>query len=65
LRSLLARVYVLRYLGHIFFGSRKLEKVKEIPFLMKVAMVVLAVIVVVIFLWPSFFIDIIGTVRLV
>jgi NADH:ubiquinone oxidoreductase subunit 5 (subunit L)/multisubunit Na+/H+ antiporter MnhA subunit len=61
----LSLAYVLRYLGHIFFGSRKLEKVKEIPFLMKVAMVVLAVIVVVIFLWPSFFIDIIGTVRLV
>jgi hypothetical protein len=30
---------------------------------MKVAMLVLAVIVVIIFLWPSFFIDIIGTFR--
>ena len=62
---ILSLAYVLRYLGHVFLGSRKLEKVKEIPFLMKVAMVVLAVIVVFIFLWPTLFIDIIGTFRLV
>jgi NADH-quinone oxidoreductase subunit M len=57
----LSLAYVLRYLGHIFFGSRKFEKVKEIPFFMKLAMLVLAVIVIVIFLWPSFFINIIST----
>jgi NADH-quinone oxidoreductase subunit M len=57
----LSLAYVLRYLGHVFFGARKFEKVKEIPFFMKLAMLVLAVIVIVIFLWPSFFINIIST----
>jgi NADH-quinone oxidoreductase subunit M len=59
----LSLAYVLRYLGHIFFGSRKLEKVKEAPFFMKLAMIVLAALVVIIFLWPSFFINIISTFR--
>jgi NADH-quinone oxidoreductase subunit M len=59
----LSLAYVLRYLGYIFFGSRKFEKVKEVPFFMKVAMLVLAVIVVIIFMWPSFFIDIISTFK--
>jgi NADH-quinone oxidoreductase subunit M len=61
----LSLAYVLRFLSHVFFGSRKFEKVKEAPFFMKVAMLVLAVIVVIIFLWPSFFVDIIGTFGLV
>jgi NADH-quinone oxidoreductase subunit M len=59
----LSLAYILRYLGHIFFGSRKLEKVKEVPFLMKLAMLVLAVIVIIFFLWPSFLINIISTFR--
>ena len=59
----LSLAYVLRYLSHIFFGSRKFEKVKEGSFFMKVVMVVLAVIVVIIFMWPSFFINIISTFR--
>ena len=59
----LSLAYVLRYLGHVFFGSRKFEKVKETSFFMKVAMLVLAVIVVIIFMWPSFFITIISTFR--
>jgi len=59
----LSLAYILRYLGHIFFGSRKLENVKEVPFLMKLAMLVLAVIVIIFFLWPSFLINIISTFR--
>ena len=61
--TVLSLAYVLRYLGHVFFGSRKFEKVKETSFFMKVAMLVLAVIVVIIFMWPSFFITIISTFR--
>jgi NADH-quinone oxidoreductase subunit M len=57
----LSLVYVLRYLGHVFFGSRKFEKVKDAPFFMKLAMLTLAVLVIIIFLWPSFFINIIST----
>jgi NADH-quinone oxidoreductase subunit M len=59
----LSLAYVLRYLGHIFFGSRKFEKVKEIPFSMKLAMLVLAVLVIILFIWPTFFINIITTFR--
>jgi len=59
----LSLAYVLRYLGRIFFGSRKFEKVQEVPFFMKISMLVLAVLVIVIFLWPSFFINIISTFR--
>jgi NADH-quinone oxidoreductase subunit M len=59
----LSLAYVLRYLGHIFFGSRKFEKVKETPLFMKAAMLFLTVIVVTIFMWPSFLINIISTFR--
>jgi formate hydrogenlyase subunit 3/multisubunit Na+/H+ antiporter MnhD subunit len=59
----LSLAYVLRYLSHIFFGSRKFEKVKKTSFFMKVTMLVLAVTVIIIFMWPSFFINIISTFR--
>jgi NADH-quinone oxidoreductase subunit M len=59
----LSLAYVLRYLGHVFFGSRKFEKVKEIPFFMKLAMLFLAVIIIILFMWPSFFINIISAFR--
>jgi NADH-quinone oxidoreductase subunit M len=57
----LSLAYVLRYLGHVFFGSIKSEKVKEVPSFMKFAMLVLAVIVIILFMWPTFFINIITT----
>jgi NADH-quinone oxidoreductase subunit M len=59
----LSLAYVLRYLSHIFFGARKLEKVKEVPFFMKLAMLILALIIIILFIWPSFFINIISTFR--
>ena len=59
----LSLAYVLRYISHIFFGSKKFEKVKDAPFFMKVAMLLLAAIIVIIFLWPSFFINIISTFK--
>jgi NADH-quinone oxidoreductase subunit M len=59
----LSLAYILRYLGHVFFGSRKIEKVKAVPFLMKLAMLILAVSVIIFFLSPTFLINIISTFR--
>jgi NADH-quinone oxidoreductase subunit M len=59
----LSLAYALRYLSHVFFGSRKFEKVKDVPFFMKFTLLILAVIVIILFMWPTYLINIIATFR--
>jgi formate hydrogenlyase subunit 3/multisubunit Na+/H+ antiporter MnhD subunit len=61
--TVLSLAYVLRYTGHVFLGPSKIENVKEVPFLMKFAMVILAVLVVVLGIWPTFIINLISTLK--
>jgi NADH-quinone oxidoreductase subunit M len=63
--TVLSLAYALRYLGHVFFGPKKQEQAKETPFFMKSAMVILAVFVIVLGIWPTFFLDLINTLHLV
>lgn len=63
--TVLSLAYALRYVGHVFLGASKLEKVKEVPFFMKLAMVVLMILVIVLGIWPTFFIQLITTVNFV
>jgi formate hydrogenlyase subunit 3/multisubunit Na+/H+ antiporter MnhD subunit len=61
--TVLSLAYVLRYISHVFFGPVKSEKVKEAPFFMNFAMLILAVLVIILGVWPSFFLDLINTFR--
>ncbi|MDH5482071.1 MAG: NADH-quinone oxidoreductase subunit M [Candidatus Bathyarchaeota archaeon] len=63
--TVLSLAYALRYVSHVFLGSGKLEKAKEAPFFMKLAMVVLMVLVIILGVWPTFFIQLISTVSFV
>jgi NADH:ubiquinone oxidoreductase subunit 5 (subunit L)/multisubunit Na+/H+ antiporter MnhA subunit len=58
--TVLSLAYVLRYISHVFFGSAKSEKVKEVPVFMTLAMLILAMLVTVLGVWPAFFLDIIN-----
>jgi NADH-quinone oxidoreductase subunit M len=59
--TVLSLAYALRYVSHVFLGSGKLEKAREAPFFMKLAMVVLAVLVIILGIWPTLFIQLIST----
>jgi NADH-quinone oxidoreductase subunit M len=61
--TVLSLAYALRYISHVFLGSGKLEKAREAPFFMDFAMIVLAVFVIVLGVWPTFFIQLISTVN--
>jgi NADH-quinone oxidoreductase subunit M len=62
--TVLSLGYVVRYISQVFFGtSTNLEKPQGIPFSMKLSMAILMVLVVVLGVWPTFFIDLINTVR--
>ncbi|HVP16241.1 MAG TPA: NADH-quinone oxidoreductase subunit M [candidate division Zixibacteria bacterium] len=63
--TVLSLAYVMRYVSHVFFGTVKLEKVKEAPFFMKISMIILAVLVVILGIWPTLFLSLINTFRLV
>jgi len=63
--TVLSLAYALRFLSHVFLGSTKHEKVADAPSFMKLAMIILAVFVVVLGIWPTFFIQLITTVSLV
>ncbi|MDH5783068.1 MAG: proton-conducting transporter membrane subunit, partial [Candidatus Bathyarchaeota archaeon] len=63
--TVLSLAYALRYTRHVFLGPTKLEKVKEVPFFMKCAMIILVVFVVVLGIWPTFFLNLITTVSFV
>jgi NADH-quinone oxidoreductase subunit M len=60
--TVLSLAYVVRYVGHVFFGPSNIEKLPRIPFFMKLSMIMLTVLVVVLGIWPAFFINLITTV---
>jgi NADH-quinone oxidoreductase subunit M len=61
--TIFSLAYALRYISHVLLGSPKIEKIKEIPFFMKIAMLLLVVIVIVLGIWPTFFLDLISTLK--
>jgi NADH-quinone oxidoreductase subunit M len=65
LATVLSLAYALRYVSHIFFGPSRFEKVKEVPLFMKCAMIILVVLVIVLGIWPTFFLNLITAVGFV
>lgn len=65
LATVLSLAYALRYISHVFLGPTKRKDVKESPFFMKFAMLILAAFVIVLGIWPTFFLDLINTFRFV
>lgn len=61
--TVLSLAYALRFLSHVFLGEIKHEKVEDAPFYMKLAMILLAVITIVLGVWPTFFIQLISSVS--
>jgi len=61
--TVLSLAYALRYIRYIFLGPTKLKKAEEVPFFMKLAMVILVVFVIVLGIWPTFFLSLITTVS--
>jgi len=61
--TVLSLAYALRYIRHIFLGPTKLKKAEEVPFFMKSAMVILVVFVIVLGIWPTFFLNLITTIS--
>ena len=60
--TVLSLGYIARYIRQVFFGIPNLEKPQEVPFSMKVSMAILTVLVVVLGVWPTFFINLITTI---
>jgi NADH-quinone oxidoreductase subunit M len=64
--TVLSLAYSLRYLSHVFLGQPKTEKkVVDVPIFMKLGMAILVVFVIVLGIWPTFFVDLINTVSFV
>ncbi|MDH5390373.1 MAG: proton-conducting transporter membrane subunit, partial [Candidatus Bathyarchaeota archaeon] len=63
--TVLSLAYALRYIRHIFLGPTKFKKAKEVPFFMKYALIILVVLVIVLGIWPTFFLHLITTVSFV
>jgi formate hydrogenlyase subunit 3/multisubunit Na+/H+ antiporter MnhD subunit len=63
--TVLSLAYALRFLSHVFLGETKRENVADAPFYMKLAMIILAVLTVVLGVWPPFFIQLILSVSFV
>jgi NADH-quinone oxidoreductase subunit M len=61
--TVLSLAYALRYIFHVFLGPTKIEKAEDAPFFMKCAMIILVVFVIVLGIWPTFFINLIATVS--
>jgi NADH-quinone oxidoreductase subunit M len=59
--TVLSLAYALRYISHVFLGPTKLKEAKETPSFMKLAMLILAVFVIILGIWPTFFLDLINT----
>lgn len=55
--------YILRFIARVFFGApkAKTDNAKDVPFSMKFAMVILAIVIVIIGIWPTFFIQLISS----
>jgi NADH-quinone oxidoreductase subunit M len=64
--TVLSLAYSLRYISHVFLGQAKGEKkIVDVPGFMKLAMAILAVLVIVLGIWPTFFVNLITTVHFV
>ena len=63
--TVLSLAYALRYVTHIFLGPQKIAEVKESPMAMKFSMAILTVLVVILGVWPTFFIQLITTASFV
>jgi NADH-quinone oxidoreductase subunit M len=63
--TVLSLAYALRYLSHVFLGATKLKEAKETPFFMRFAMLILVVFVIILGIWPTFFLDLINTLSFV
>jgi NADH-quinone oxidoreductase subunit M len=62
--TVLSLAYVLRYMGHVLFGPVRSEKVKEVPFSMKLSMLILTIFAVILGVWPTLFLSLINTFKL-
>lgn len=64
--TVLSLAYSLRFVSNVFFGQPKTEaKTIDVPKFMKAGMIILAVLVVVIGIYPAFFLNLIGTVHFI
>jgi NADH-quinone oxidoreductase subunit M len=66
--TVLSLAYSLRYLSHVFLGRTKNEgkkKILDVPIYMKVAMAILVILVIVLGIWPTFFVHLINTVQFI
>jgi NADH-quinone oxidoreductase subunit M len=64
--TVLSLAYSLRYISHVFLGQAKgKKKIVDVPSFMKLAMAILAVLVIVLGIWPTFFVNLITTVHFV
>jgi len=61
--TVLSLAYALRYIHYIFLGPVRLEGASDAPLFMKCAMILLVALVIVLGIWPSFFLDLITTVE--
>jgi NADH-quinone oxidoreductase subunit M len=59
--TVLSLAYALRFVSHVFLGPPKPQKAQEAPLSMRFSMLMLAVFVVVLGIWPTFFLDLIRT----
>ena len=57
--TLLSLAYVLQYIARVFYGKPKADDVKEVTFSMKFPIIFLAVLLVVIGIWPTLFVQLI------
>jgi formate hydrogenlyase subunit 3/multisubunit Na+/H+ antiporter MnhD subunit len=59
--------YSLRYISRVFLGQVKNgeKKIVDVPNWMKLAMAILVIFVIVLGIWPTFFVDLINTVTFV
>ena len=66
--TVISLAYSLRYLSHVFLGQAKSEgekKILDVPNYMKLAMAILVILVIVLGIWPTFFINLINTVQFI
>ena len=64
--TVLSLAYSLRFVSNVFLGQPKnTETVSAVPLFMKIAMIFLALLVIILGIWPAFFIDLISTVSFV
>ncbi|MCW3996809.1 MAG: NADH-quinone oxidoreductase subunit M [Candidatus Bathyarchaeota archaeon] len=64
--TVLSLAYSLRFITNVFFGEPKMQKTKvvKVPQFMQLAMVLLAIMVILVGIYPAFFLNLIGTVHL-